>query len=276
MPQTLAEWIKTCPLPKLEARMLLQHATGYTRAQLITREHEALEENVQTALNALACRRIQGEPMAYILGNREFYGRMFKVNPHVLIPRPETEHLVEAVIRYLPRSGKVWDLGTGSGIIAVTIALERADAQVFASDISAAALQIAADNVRVLGAEVQFSCGSWFEAGRPSENHTFDIIVSNPPYIEAEDSHLRQGDLRFEPQSALTDFSDGLSCIRVLAEGAQTYLKEGGRLMVEHGYNQGRAVRELFKQNGFREIETLQDLAGQDRITLGTIGLEAV
>ncbi len=271
MPQTLNQWLQACPLPKNEARMLLQHAGGYTRAQLVTRGQETLPDAVAAAAAALAERRIGGEPMAYILGTREFYGRIFQVNGSVLIPRPETEHLVEAVLEHLPQGGKVWDLGTGSGIIAVTVALERPDAVVRASDISAQALQTAAANAHTLGADIEFACGSWFDAGRPSENRTYDIIVSNPPYIEAGDSHLQQGDLRFEPQNALTDFSDGLSCIRTLVQEAGRWLKTGGVLLVEHGYNQGAAVRALFEQNGFAQVATRQDLAGLDRLTLGRL-----
>ncbi|MCS4534082.1 peptide chain release factor N(5)-glutamine methyltransferase [Neisseria montereyensis] len=271
MPQTLADWLQACSLPKSEARMLLQHAGGYTRARQITCAEDILPESVLASLNHLAERRLRGEPMAYLLGEREFYGRMFAVNPNVLIPRPETEHLVEAVLRHLPQNGKVWDMGTGSGIIAVTIALERPDVFVRASDISPAALDTAKANAAKLGAEVEFACGSWFDVDRPSEQHGYDVIVSNPPYIEAEDDHLRQGDLRFEPQNALTDFSDGLSAFRVLAEKAGVYLKAGGWLMVEHGYNQGDAVRYLFSDNGFAEVVTLPDLAGLERLTIGRL-----
>lgn len=271
MPQTLADWLRVCSLPKSEARMLLQYAGGYTRARQITCAEDILPESVLESLSHLVRRRLCGEPMAYLLGEREFYGRMFAVNPNVLIPRPETEHLVEAVLRHLPQNGKVWDMGTGSGIIAVTVALERPDVFVRASDISLAALDTAKVNAAKLGAEVEFACGSWFDVDRPSEQHDYDVIVSNPPYIEAKDSHLWQGDLRFEPQNALTDFSDGLSAFRVLACEAGIYLKVGGWLMVEHGYNQGSAVRTLFEDNGFSEVETLADLAGLDRLTIGCL-----
>ncbi|MDO5638249.1 MAG: peptide chain release factor N(5)-glutamine methyltransferase [Neisseria sp.] len=266
---TLAQWLQACPLPRPEARMLLQHISGYSAAQLITRDQEPLSEAVQTALFALVGRRLQGEPMAYILGTREFYGRPFAVSPAVLIPRPETEHLVEAVLARLPQGGKVWDLGTGSGAVAVTVALERPDAQVRASDISEAALAAAKQNAAALGAAVEFACGSWFEVDRPPETHAYDVIVSNPPYIEAADPHLQQGDLRFEPQNALTDFSDGLSCIRALAAGAPKYLKPGGWLLLEHGYDQGRAAREILQTAGLQAVATLTDLAGLERITLG-------
>ncbi|WP_373753778.1 peptide chain release factor N(5)-glutamine methyltransferase [Neisseria weixii] len=266
---TLEQWLRQSALPKNEARMLLQYITGYSRVQLVTQGDAEMPSETAAKLEAVAQRRLDGEPMAYILGEREFYGRIFTVNPHVLIPRPETEHLVEAVMAHLPQGGKVWDLGTGSGAIAVTIALERPDAEVRASDISSGALQTAQSNAQYLEAAVEFSLGSWFDVDRPSEPYSYDVIVSNPPYIEAEDEHLQQGDLRFEPPAALTDFSDGLSCIRELAAGAPQYLKNGGWLLLEHGYNQGRAAREILKANGFVKINTLQDLAGLDRITLG-------
>ena len=269
MPQTLTQWLQACPLPKNEARMLLQHATGFSRAQLITRDREPLDAAVQTALDVLAERRLSGEPMAYILGEREFYGRTFAVSPAVLIPRPETEHLVEAVLARLPQGGAVWDLGTGSGAIAVTVALERPDAEVRASDISREALAVAQQNARRLGADIEFAHGSWFDVDRPSETNRYDVLVSNPPYIEQHDHHLHQGDLRFEPQTALTDFSDGLSCIRALAQAAPKYLQAGGWLLVEHGFEQGAAARAIFQQNGLSEVATLRDLAGLDRITIG-------
>ncbi|MCP1660751.1 peptide chain release factor N(5)-glutamine methyltransferase [Neisseria perflava] len=269
---TLDQWLRQSPLPKSEARMLLQFAGGWSRVQLITGGGNALADDVAAALAALQARRLAGEPMAYILGEREFYGRRFAVNPNVLIPRPETEHLVEAVIERLPPQGRVWDLGTGSGAVAVTVALERPDARVFASDISTGALQTARQNAADLGAAVAFAQGSWFEVDEKTahaEKHSYDIIVSNPPYIESGDTHLTQGDLRFEPQNALTDFSDGLSCIRELAAGAPDYLKNGGWLLLEHGYNQGAAAQAILTANGFNQVATLPDLAGLDRITLG-------
>ena len=160
---TLDEWLRQSALPKNEARMLLQYALGYTRAQLVTRGTDNLAESALQTLEALAQRRLKGEPMAYLLGEREFYGRRFAVNPHVLIPRPETEHLVEAVLKRLPPQGRMWDLGTGSGAIAVTVALERVDADVRASDISVGALDTARQNAAELGAKVEFAQGSWFD-----------------------------------------------------------------------------------------------------------------
>lgn len=267
---TFDEWLGLSKLPKNEARMLLQYASGYTRVQLLTRGVEEIPDEVRQRADRLVQRRLKGEPMAYLLGEREFYGRRFAVNPHVLIPRPETEHLVEAVLKCLPPQGRVWDLGTGSGAIAVTVALERVDADVRASDISTGALDTARQNAAELGAKVEFAQGSWFDTDRPSEGR-YDVIVSNPPYIESGDEHLSQGDLRFEPQNALTDFSDGLSHIRHITQEAPKYLKANGWLLFEHGYDQGEAVRNIMLENGFAEVATEQDLAGLDRVTLGRL-----
>lgn len=267
---TLSQFIQQSPLPKLETRLLLQHVLGYTRAQLITRDTETLPENKLSILNQLLERRLSGEPMAYILGYREFYGREFAVSPAVLIPRPETEHLLEAALFRLPEKGILWDLGTGSGIVAISAKLERPETLVFASDISADALHIAQKNAQNLGADVQFAQGSWLEAAAHFRlPEKCDVIVSNPPYIEQHDPHLQQGDLRFEPPHALTDFADGLSHIREITAQSVGFLKENGWLMFEHGYNQGAAVREILSQHGFVQVQTLPDLAGLDRVSLG-------
>ena len=262
------QWLRLSPLPKNEARMLLQHAGGYSRIELVTRGGDEMPDSVRQHADMLVQRRLNGEPVAYILGVREFYGRRFTVNPSVLIPRSETEHLVDAAIGRLPECGSIWDLGTGSGAIALTVALERPDAFVRASDISLSALETARKNAADLGAAVEFAHGSWFDTYMPSERQ-WDVIVSNPPYIENGNIHLSQGDLRFEPKNALTDFSDGMSCIRVLAEGAPKYLADGGFLLLEHGFNQGSAVRGVLAAHGFTEVETLTDLAGLDRVTFG-------
>lgn len=266
---TLEDYLRQTALPKNEARLLAQAATGYTRAQLLTCDREPLPPDTAAALAALEQRRLNGEPVAYILGEREFYGRPFAVSPATLIPRPETEHLVEAALTHLPPDGRAWDIGTGSGIIAVTLACERPDAHITATDISPAALAVAEQNAAAHRARVLFACGSWFDALPADPQVPFHLIVSNPPYIEKNDPHLQQGDLRFEPPSALTDFSDGLSCIRILAQGAPARLADGGWLMVEHGYDQGEAAREIFAAAGLRHIETLPDLAGHERVTIG-------
>lgn len=268
---TLQHWLNQSQLPKNEARLLLQYVTGLTRAQLITRDQDTLPENQLHSLNQLAQRRLAGEPFAYIVGVREFYGRTFAVSPAVLIPRPETEHLLEIALQKLPENGTLWDLGTGSGILAISAKLERPDLRVFASDISAEALAVAQQNATTLGADVALAQGSWFQAAVHfllPENGV-DVIVSNPPYIERDDVHLQQGDLRFEPQSALTDFADGLSHIREITVQSVDFLKQNGWLMFEHGYNQGQAVRDILTQSGFVNVATLPDLAGLDRVSLG-------
>lgn len=273
MNTTLQNWLNQSALPKNEARLLLQHVTGLTRAQLITHDKNLLLENQLVELNHLAQRRLLGEPLAYIVGEREFYGRTFAVSPAVLIPRPETEHLLEAALQRLPENGTLWDLGTGSGILAISAKLERPDLKVFASDISAEALAVAQQNARTLSANVAFAQGSWFQAAAHFSlpENGINVIVANPPYIERDDVHLQQGDLRFEPQSALTDFADGLSHIREITAQSVDFLQQNGWLMFEHGYNQGQAVRDILAQSGFANITTLPDLAGLDRVSLGQI-----
>lgn len=255
--------------------MLLQAATGLSRSQLITQGHHLLSEAALAQLTRWSQARHEGQPMAYLLGEREFYGRVFKVSPSVLIPRPETEHLIDAALVKLAASGvaapKIWDLGTGSGIVAITLALACPAAQVWASDVSAAALSVAADNARSLGANgVRLQEGSWFDAfvGEVPP-FSFDLVVSNPPYVEPDDAHLAVGDVRFEPQGALTDFVDGLSALRILANGAPAFLKTDAWLLLEHGYDQGPAVRALLERVGYLQVATEQDLAGLDRLTMG-------
>lgn len=268
---SIENWLAQSDLPKNEARLLLQYATGLTRAQLITKNKNLLKNNQLITLNQLAHRRLSGEPLAYILGQREFYGRSFAVSPAVLIPRPETEHLLELALQKLPENGTLWDLGTGSGILAITAKLERPDLHVFASDISTQALAIAKQNAHHLGAKVTFGHGWWFQAAVDFDlpQNSVDALIANPPYIEQHDVHLQQGDLRFEPTSALTDFADGLSHIREITEKSVDFLKENGWLMFEHGYNQSSAVRQIFMQFGFANVATITDLAGLERVSFG-------
>jgi release factor glutamine methyltransferase len=261
--------LKRTDLPRLELRLLLEQVTGLTRTQLITRGDQELTPEQLSRLEQLIAARLAGEPIAYLIGEREFFGRSFKVAPGVLIPRPETEHLIEAVFERCDRSAPLAavDLGTGSGILAVTLALEAPAWNVSASDLSAAALAIAQSNAQALGATVQFFQGSWYQALPAGPR--FDLIVSNPPYLAAGDRHLEEGDLRFEPRGALTDEADGLRCLRELTAGAPTWLKPGGWLMVEHGFDQGAPMRDLFRAAGLVEVATVRDLAGLERITLG-------
>lgn len=265
---TIDEALRRYPLPRLESRLLLMQVTGFSPARLVGYPELALTAEQEEAYRSLAERRLAGEPVAYLLGEREFYGRPFRVSPAVLIPRPETEHLVEAALaRVGRRPARVVDLGCGSGAIAVTLALEAPEWQVSAVDLSDAALTVARANAAQLAASVTFHQGSWY-APLP-ETALFDLIVSNPPYIAADDHHLGEGDVRFEPRLALTDEDDGLACLREIAAGAPGRLLPGGWLMVEHGYDQGEGVRELFRAAGLAEVETLPDLAGLDRVTLG-------
>jgi release factor glutamine methyltransferase len=263
-------------LPALEIRMLLGFVTGLTRTQLITRDTDVLSPDQHAQLSALVARRLDGEPMAYLMGEREFFGRAFRVTPDVLIPRPDTEVVAEAALAVLAgmERPRVLDLGTGSGILAITLACERPDAMVWATDIAAGALAVAADNARALGAaNVRFIESDWY-AGVPSALRSpfaprFTLIVSNPPYIAEGDPHLVQGDLRFEPVDALTDHGDGLSDLAIIVAGAGERLDPGGWLLMEHGYDQGDAARALLARAGFADVFTEPDLGGNDRCSGG-------
>ena len=266
---TLRAHLAASPLPRLEAQLLWQQVLGVSRAWLIAHDTDGLDPAQVAAYQALESRRLAGEPMAYILGRREFYGREFQVSPAVLIPRPDTEWLVECGLQAIRavRAPRILDLGTGSGIVAVTLALERPDAQVLATDCSAEALAMAQKNAATLGAKLLFSHGSWYDTELGSAR--FDLIVSNPPYIDAQDAHLGQGDLRFEPSGALTDGADGLQALRTIVQGAPDHLVPGGTLCVEHGWDQAVAVRSLFQHRGFTDVASTRDLAAIERITHG-------
>lgn len=260
-------------LPRLEARVLLERASGRRREWLLAHGDEAADAPAAAAFAELARRRRAGEPVAYLTGVREFLGRDFEVSPQVLIPRPETELLVQATLERAPRAARVLDLGTGSGAIAVTLACERDDLRVVATDQSRAALALAQRNAQRLagdalaGSRLQLRAGSWWHAIDAQQR--FDLVVSNPPYIAADDPHLGQGDLRFEPPAALAAGPDGLEALREVVAGAPRHLHPGGRLLVEHGFDQGEAVRALLVAAGFEGILTLRDAAGLPRVTLG-------
>lgn len=256
-----------CPLPPAEARALLAVASGVPRETLIAFPEREVSAAALAQFAALAARRRAGEPLAYLLGTQEFYGRGFAVTRDVLIPRPETELLIDLALPLLrgARAPRVLDLGTGSGCIAVTLALEASAAEVTAVDASAAALAVARANADRLGARVAFVRSDWFDTVTGS----FDLIVSNPPYIAAGDPHL--GALRFEPTAALTAGADGLACLRRIAQAAPAFLARQGTLMVERGYDQGEAVRRLFAESGFADIHTHRDLAGHERVCVGRL-----
>ncbi|AHB04174.1 SAM-dependent methyltransferase [Pandoraea pnomenusa 3kgm] len=269
---TVAQLLREPGLPPSESRILLSHVLGWSRTQLITRDREPLAPQTVAAYRVLQARRVAGEPIAYLTGTREFFGLTLSVSPSVLIPRPETELLVELALARLEgrRSPRVLDLGTGSGAIALAIAHSRPDARVIALDRSADALAVAQANARQLGldARVQFVESDWY-ADLPSQSAPFDIIVSNPPYIVAGDEHLCQGDLRFEPVDALTDHADGLAALRTIVAGAPSRLLPQSWLLCEHGYHQAADVRDLCVAAGFVDVVSERDLAGIERTTGG-------
>jgi release factor glutamine methyltransferase len=257
--------------PRIDAvdgRILLRHVLGCSAVELVTRGEELLAPANWGRFEELVRRREAGEPVAYLIGEREFYGRTFRVTPAVLIPRPETELLVElALARCVDRrQPRVLDMGTGSGILAITLALELPDASVCAVDRSRQALWVAMANAAQAGASVSFVESDWF-AGLGSER--FDLIVANPPYVAAADPHLGEGDVRFEPRSALAAGPEGLDDLDSIISEAPAYLEPNGWLLLEHGYDQAAAVRSRLVDAGFVDVASWQDLAGIDRATGG-------
>jgi release factor glutamine methyltransferase len=251
---------------KLEAQLLLQHVLHVNRAWLIAHENDDLDEKLNGFLQTLVLRRLQDEPLAYILNVREFYGLSFKVTADTLIPRPDTETLVDAAFTKMGQhqSLRVLDLGTGSGAIALAIAKHRQNADVLAVDYSAKALNIAKQNALDLKiTNCQFLQSDWYTA-LPAQR--FDVIVCNPPYIEDNDAHLNA--LKFEPISALVAGKDGLDDIRKITENALVFLNPQAWLLLEHGYKQAQAVQDLLADAGLTEIQTIQDLGGNDRVTM--------
>jgi release factor glutamine methyltransferase len=249
-----------------EARLLLARATGFSEASVLAHPERALSGEAEARFRDYAARRARGEPIAYILGEREFYGIRLAVNPAVLIPRPETELLVELALACAPASAL--DLGTGSGAIALVLKHQLPQARVVAVEASAAALEVARRNAAALALEVDFRHGRWYEAV-PGER--FDVIASNPPYVAEGDPHLGQGDLRFEPRAALAAGPEGLDAIREIALGAPAHLAPGGRLLLEHGPGQDAAVRTLLADAGLEGVTTWPDLAGIARVTGGRL-----
>jgi release factor glutamine methyltransferase len=262
-------------LVPLDAQVLLAHVLGKDRAWLVAHRDDALARDRSDAFLALAHRRRDGEPVAYLTGVREFWGLALQVSPAVLIPRPETETLVELALARLPkeREVRVLDLGTGSGAIALAIARERPRATILATDVSADALDVARENARRLGiVNVEFAQADWYDGVASTwRGAPFDLIASNPPYVVAADPHLGEGDVRFEPDLALTPGDDGLAAIMRIVAGACARLAGAGTLVVEHGYDQADAVRALFLAAGLEEIVGARDLAGVPRVVAGRL-----
>ena len=305
---SLDDLIRHSQLPRAEARRLLAYLTGQPLTWFMAHGDDPADPDIATRFQALAKRRRAGEPLAYLLGQQEFYGRPFAVSPAVLIPRADTETLVETALEQLARLRRqrcavplsLLELGTGSGIIAITLALEAPDTEAHAVERSPEALAVAQQNAKALGADrIHWHAGSWWQAlanatgsheatenaataaqttspitarqGRPTEPpaRRFDLIVSNPPYIAANDHHLQQGDLRFEPPQALAAGPDGLDDLRIIIGGAPAHLSPGGWLLLEHGYDQEAPVQALLRDAGFAEVFTRRDLAGQPRVSGG-------
>ena len=266
---TVSRALSSCGLVPLEAKVLLAHVLGRDRGWLAAHGDAPLTHGESLVFDELARRRRDGEPVAYLTGRREFYGLDLEITPDVLIPRPESELLVELALTRLPAdvSARVLDLGTGSGAVALAIARERLRATVLATDVSAPAVALARRNARRLEiANAQFIVSDWFAAVPPGE---FELIVANPPYVAGGDPHLSEGDLRFEPAGALTPGFDALAAIRAIIADAPTRLSRGSWLFVEHGYDQAEAVQALLRDAGFAGVHSARDLAGILRATGG-------
>lgn len=273
---SIDDLISHSQLPRTEARRLLASLTGQPLTWFMAHGDDPADPDLAARFQALAERRRAGEPLAYLLGQQEFYGRPFTVSPAVLIPRADTETLVETALeqlallrqqrRAVPLS--LLELGTGSGIIAITLALEAPDTEVHAVERSPEALAMAQRNAKALGADrIHWHAGSWWQA--LASPRRFDLIVSNPPYIAANDHHLQQGDLRFEPPQALAAGPDGLDDLRIIISSAPAHLSPGGWLLLEHGYDQEAPVQALLRDAGFADVFTRRDLAGQPRVSGG-------
>ena len=252
-----------------DAELLLLHCLGRDeRSWLIAHDHDELQADVIEVFSSMSAERLKGVPLAYLLGHREFWSLKLKVTRDVLIPRPETELLVEWALELASRYDleSMLDLGTGSGAIALAVQHDAPHLSVTASDVSESALRVARENAEDLGLPVEFVESSWFDA---LEQRRWALIASNPPYVAADDAHLKKGDLRFEPATALTDGGDGLSSIREIASNAPNHLEAGGWLLIEHGYDQAADVRSILELNGFSTVSLRNDLAGRPRVTGG-------
>jgi len=264
-----AQLQNSSPTPALDAQVLLAHSLGQDRTYLITHARDDINPEIQKRFEELVEKRLDGTPVAYLTGQQEFWSLPIQVTADTLIPRPETELLVELALEKIPSEQQflIADIGTGSGAIAIAIAGERKNSNVIASDRSAKAIEVAKQNANRLALDnVEFVEGATFD---PFAGKKFNLVVSNPPYVPESDPHLVQGDVRFEPRSALAAGPDGLDVIRQIVERAKNFLVPHGWLMIEHGYDQESAVEKLFEQAGFEDIECYLDLAGQPRVTVG-------
>ncbi|MGN5191774.1 peptide chain release factor N(5)-glutamine methyltransferase [Aeromonas veronii] len=259
--------------PRADADVLLCHLLDCRRSYLMTWPERELDAAQQATLQTWLARRLNGEPIAHLVGEREFWSLPLKVSPATLIPRPDTEVLVEQALTRIPQGPcAVLDLGTGTGAIALALKSERPEIDVWAVDRMADAAALARENSAALGLAIEVRDGSWFEPlGEPDHDETprFAVIVSNPPYIDGADPHLEQGDVRFEPRSALVADDAGLADIRHIVAHAPAYLLTDGWLLLEHGWDQGEAVRQLLRDGGYREVATVRDYGDNDRVTLG-------
>jgi release factor glutamine methyltransferase len=277
MPQTIAMLLQAASLklrnvtdvPELEAEILLAHVLQVSRSYLYTWPEKSIEEKQEVEFQRCIVKRINREPIAYITGHREFWSLDLSVTPSVLIPRPETELLVELALQKIQtKNALIADLGTGSGAISLALASERPNWSIYATDKSHEALDIAKQNAERLHlTTISFYQGEWCEA---LPQLKYDAIVSNPPYLAQDDPHLQQGDLRFEPLSALASGQQGLDDIREIIQSARDYLKPQGLLLLEHGYTQAQKVSSIFQEAGYNTIEIYQDFAGQDRVTIAS------
>jgi len=267
---SIGEMLRSAGIDPVDARILMRTALGVSDAHLAAHPEQALSRDERDRYLGWVERRRAGAPVAYLTGEREFYGLAFKVTPVVLIPRPETELLVETALERISADApcRVLDLATGSGCVAVAIAKHRSRARVTATEISREALTLARENAARHGTNVEFVGGGWFEA---LSGKRFDMIVANPPYIAAEDPHLNEGDVRFEPRGALVAGPTGLECIEVIVEPATRYLTAGGWLLFEHGYDQGACSRALLAAAGYEDVVTRRDLAGIERVSGGRV-----
>ncbi|WP_343552595.1 peptide chain release factor N(5)-glutamine methyltransferase [Pantoea sp.] len=254
--------------PKRDAEILLGFVTGKSRSWIVAFDNAELDDAQIAQLNALLARRVEGQPIAHLVGEREFWSLPLRVNAATLIPRPDTEVLVEQALAHLPaNAASLLDLGTGTGAIALALASERPDCQVIGCDRIPAAVELAQENAQRLHINnAQFILSHWFN---DLPTRRFDLIVSNPPYIDAADEHLQQGDVRFEPLSALVADDQGLADLRYIIHTAPQWLQAGGWLLLEHGWQQGEAVRAIMTQHGYHAVSTVDDYGGNPRVTLG-------